>query len=534
MNLKTYNFSLADLTHPEEIIKESLPFEIRAIQRALNNDLFIQKDYLLFWNDSMGSPNWLDIAVAVNGKGDWWHASQLLLKTDDLALFSYVRPCWMLNTEVNDKTPFVNWKVSIDCFLIRTETLKNLGFLQCNFKSIDIALLELGYRAIQYGIVPIYYPGLLGSLNNKKRYSQFILADQLLLIKMHSTILWHYWAAWRINVKEKIGFITILRQIHSIKNCSLKTSNSPYFKELKLFGMISALPAISVVMITLGRYKFISGVIDQLLEQTILPIEIIVIDATSEAEKPFDLGKKYANAPIPIIVEKAKVVGQCSQRNQGILKSKGNYVYFIDDDMEGIQPNHLSNHWQNIQRYKAEVSSGMPDEVGIAPMERANKWAKVSDVFPTNDSLVYKPTLFKAGLFDIKMDKGQSEDHELGIRLFKSGALMVLDPFIASLHLRASSGGLRIHGARKVTYSSARNKIAHRRLPHITEFYLSLKHHKKSEVDEMKLISAFGTFSIRGNFIKKLLKIATSFLYLPHTLIQLNKKIRAAKILLNR
>lgn len=196
----------------------------------------------------------------------------------------------------------------------------------------------------------------------------------------------------------------------------------------------------------------------------------------------------------------------------------------MDDDMEEVQPDHLEKHWKNMSRLNADVSSGVPDEIGTQPINREKMCISVSHVFPTNDSLASYKILLQSGIFDERMDRGQSEDHELGIRLFKNGGLMLLDPTIRSIHLRAMSGGLREHGARKITQSSARKKILHRRLPHKTELYLQKKHFPKKELKELINISVFATFSYHGNFLMKITKIGISLLLLPNTLINIKRR----------
>lgn len=515
-------------TMPDPILCAESIQSVNDILDSIKNS----KGYTLFLREDISAPDIEVIRNITRGRGDCWHSSDMLVNYPGLYYFNYIKPCWMLNALPAEGISYINWRITFDCFLLRNNTILSIGLLQEHFQSIQVAAMDWGYRAIQKGVIPVYRPCLFKNRNAIIQKDNTIsLWDQLLFIKQHSPARWQNWALFRINWVEKISLMKLIKEKNKQQKI-IASAKSSFYQHTNYDIRHDIRPKISVILITLGRYKYIDEVIDLLQKQTLLPYEIIIVDGTPVEEAGVALLKKYSGSTIPVIVERAITLGQCSQRNQAIVRSKGDYLFFIDDDMVEVKPDHLAKHWENMKRFKAGVSSGMPDEVGIAPLDRKNKWVKVSDVFPTNDSLVNKLILIQAGLFDIKMDRGQSEDHELGIRLFKSGALMVQDPAIQSLHLRALSGGLRTHDARKVTYSSARNKITHRRLPHMTEFYLSLKHHKISEVDEMKLISAFGTFSMRGNILKKILKVLVSILYLPQTLHQLNKNISAAKILL--
>jgi hypothetical protein len=101
------------------------------------------------------------------------------------------------------------------------------------------------------------------------------------------------------------------------------------------------------------------------------------------------------------------------------------------------------------------------------------------------------------------------------------------------LHLRASRGGLRNHNVRKVTFSSSRNSLIQRRFLHHSELYLSLKHFSKEQVRKSLWLNIRGTFIVRGNFVKKLLKIVIALIVLPHTLFEVSKNLKLANKMLN-
>ena len=72
---------------------------------------------------------------------------------------------------------------------------------------------------------------------------------------------------------------------------------------------------------------------------------------------------------------------------------------------------------------------------------------RASDVFPTNNTMLRKSALRLSGLFDLAYEHGPRADGDLGMRLYLSGARMLLDPEIRVLHHHAPSGGLRTHKA---------------------------------------------------------------------------------------
>jgi glucosyl-dolichyl phosphate glucuronosyltransferase len=87
------------------------------------------------------------------------------------------------------------------------------------------------------------------------------------------------------------------------------------------------LPRISVVIVNFNRPIEVKDAIQSLLNQSVEPFEIIVIDDASKSP----LNIKVDNSKIKLI-RFDKEVGLSSARNFGIRIAKGEYVAFIDDD----------------------------------------------------------------------------------------------------------------------------------------------------------------------------------------------------------
>jgi hypothetical protein len=109
---------------------------------------------------------------------------------------------------------------------------------------------------------------------------------------------------------------------------------------------------------------------------------------------------------------------------------------------------------------------------------------------------------------------------------------MIYNPQISVIHHRAPRGGLRVHGARVITFSSSRQKLTHRRLPHVSEMYIHYRYFSPRQIREADYLTVFGTFSVRGNSRRKMLKIILSTLVLPDTLLKLRQKHQQARAML--
>ena len=114
------------------------------------------------------------------------------------------------------------------------------------------------------------------------------------------------------------------------------------------------------------------------------------------------------------------------------------------------------------------------------------------------------------------------------MRVHKSGAFMVLDQSISVEHHRASEGGLRVHGARVITYRSSRESLTQRHLPHVSEIYLVARHFSPRQRREVLWMRAFETLSGRGGPARRIAKMLVGTVLFPDTVKQTLEREHAA------
>jgi glycosyltransferase involved in cell wall biosynthesis len=249
------------------------------------------------------------------------------------------------------------------------------------------------------------------------------------------------------------------------------------------------------------------------------------VDQTPRNNRDTHLESDFNNLPLKIIY--LDQAGQCSARNAGLSRVEGEFILFLDDDDE-VSPDLIEAHLRNLKRFHADVSSGVAAEVGAEGLPENFTYIRASDVFPTNNTLIHRRVLESAGLFDMAYDKGARADGDIGMRIYLHGAYMILNPEISVLHHHAPAGGLRVHKARVVTYASSRQSLIQRHLPSKTEIYLAKRYFTPRQVREHLWMGALGTFSVRGPWWRRGLKILISFLLLPHTWWQIKAREREA------
>lgn len=483
----------------------------------------------LFWDSSLGTPDPDVVEQTLNLPGDVWHAG-LKRGTSGLpGIIDFIAPTWMLNHDPAASIDATSWRLSLRACLIRTEVLRQMGGVYPEFKSLDAAALELGHRFVTRGVLTRHIPQLASQAVSDAPVLDF--EDELRFAYYRYGTFWSRWALGRAIITSYVTLSTARRAGSLVLKQPAPVQPPPFHRYNVAIDSPEHSPRVSVLVPTLGRQEYLRKLLAQLRDQTIKPFEIIVVDQTPIEERDTDLESDFSDLPLRVFY--LEQPGQCSSRNLGLQESTGDYILFIDDDDE-VWPDLIERHIKNLKRFRAQASCGVADEAGAGKLPEAFTYLRASDVFPTNNTLIEKDALRQSGLFDLAFDRGQRADHDLGTRLYLSGALMVLNPEISVFHHHAPAGGLRTHKARTVTYASSRKKLNVRHLPSLTEIYLALRYCTPRQVKEMLWLRAAGTFSLEGSKGRKLLKLIIGAFHLPDTMLQNQRRYQEASKMMKR
>ncbi|MCU0485618.1 MAG: glycosyltransferase family 2 protein [Anaerolineales bacterium] len=494
------------------------------------NDWVIQPelDAILFWDPNWAVPEDGLILSLLASPDDLWHAGLKLGMGGRLGLLDFAAPTWMFNRDPAPETCAASWRVSLKACLVRAEVIRQVGFLNPSFISLEAAALEWGFRCMRRGVFCRNQPDLLPGINGAVRVT-LPAADELRFILNGYGKSWAAWALGRAWLSGYFSVRQVVQAARSLKGESQPLKPAPFFRAPQPTPELAAPPAISVIIPTLERYPYLAKLLEQLRQQTLPAAEILIIDQTPVSLRQEQVYTETSDLPLRVIFQDQP--GQCSSRNAGLQSAQGDLILFIDDDDE-VPVDLLEKHILNIRRFQADASCGVALEAGAGPLPEAFTYLRTSDVFPTNNSLVRYAALKKSGFFDLAYERGARADADLGMRLYLSGARMVLEPAVEVLHHHAPRGGLRAHKARVITYASSRQRLFHRHLPAPTELYLARRYFSERQVREMKWISLFATFSLHGSKARRVLKFIAGFLMLPSSLYQLYQNELQAKNLL--
>ncbi len=480
-------------------------------------------EYLLFWDSALGHPDERSVRAALSRPGDLWHAGLKLGQGGRPRLLNAVSPTWMLNRDPDPDQEATSWRVSLRACLVRTAVLRSLGQIRPTFKSLDAAALELGHRCVFRGALTRHLPTLVPGAAPPTSAS-LPLEDEARFVLHRSGRFWMRWALVRA-VLTGTPWGQVHRALRSVRSDPRFKEPEPYRRPDPEAEHSPEDARVTVLIPTIDRYPYLRNLLTQLGQQTLRPAEVIIVDQTPAAERDLKLVEDFP--ALPLQVYHLEEAGQCTSRNLGLARASGDYVLLLDDDVE-IAPTFVEDHLRSLARHGAHASCGVIDEVGAGPRPSQFNLLRVSEVFPAGNTLLPREVLRRSGLFDLAYNRGARADGDLGMRVYLSGALIVLNPGIPVLHHRAPRGGLRAHRARVVTYASSRTQLWHRHIPSATEVYLARRYFSAEQVREMLWLRALGTLSIRGPWFLKLAKIGVGLVLLPNTLLRLAQRYEQA------
>ena len=484
----------------------------------------------LFWDPALGLPDGERIAQLSESSAQVLHAGLLLGLCGLPACIDFVSPAWMLHADPPAEGPTcTSWKLSLRACLIRSEALLHCGGPWPGFHSLDAAGLELGHRFIKAGVIVRHEPRMLADGRKQPTRQSLDLEDELLFLRMRTGSFWTKYAIMRMIFSGFASMGDMRKAWNKAARQPLAAAVRPFRHPLPVPG--KAVGAVTVLIPTIDRYPYLRCVLEQLERQTVLPLEAVVIDQTPLSKRDTAVASHIQKFPVRMLY--LDQPGQCSARNLGLNAASGGYVLFLDDDDE-VEPDLIERHLANLAAFRADVSAGVADESGAGPLPEGFTFVRVSDVFPTNNCMIRKSVLERSGLFDLAYDRGSRADGDLGMRVYLSGALMILNPTISVFHHHAPMGGLRTHKARKITYAASRQSLLHRHLPSATEVYLWKRYFTDRQVREEAWLRAMGTYAVRGGMIRKIGKAIVATVLAPHTWWQIRRAQEAADAMLRK
>lgn len=196
---------------------------------------------------------------------------------------------------------------------------------------------------------------------------------------------------------------------------------------------------LAIIIPTLNEEHYIGKLLDSILSQTVLPKEIIVVDAKSK-DKTIEKIKKRQKKFTQLRYFQIPKYTISRQRNFGTQKTKIEHILFLDADVVLNDRKTLEEYWKEVKRKNPDIATAenTPDSKSIRDVflfwlaHRIMKNAK--PIWPMCVSINFyaKRSFFeKVGRFD--EDVKVAEDFEFLHRSLKVGGIYkVLDVKVPS------------------------------------------------------------------------------------------------------
>ena len=489
----------------------------------------------------VGDPNLQLLEEVSNGNGDIWHSSfeQGYKNAFQDIVYQTVVFFWYIN-DFDNLDKCISWRLNPNQFAVRKKVWEQLQGFDTDYKSKQLQAFDFAYNALRNSAaIPMYVKNLFSNSNIENieisandRYTFYIKNFKI----DHSFFMIYRKGLWKI--KEWKAFLYARN--------NFKKRENPAVIPPRELNKIEGQPKVSYIIPTMMRQSFSLNLLNDLKNQTYLPTQVIVVDATPENsrdEKLYDAN----NYPFQVQFFWQTTKGSCRARNEAINLCKGDYIVFGDDDIR-IPPNFIENHIRLLQTYNAGACNGLDiraDNQQQNLEDLKNKLAEydsqrwlvgASQSFSNANSCVKKEYVDQLVGNDINYDGGYGEDSDFGISLTKIGVSVLHNPFSVNLHLKPPIGGYRFWGTQAKIMGKKRKAQPWeldtpvkniRPVPSPTIMYQIHKQFSAQQLIEYKH-KYFALYLFKGNKWSIPLKL----IKLPHRLMQFEKSVFYAKKLI--
>jgi glycosyltransferase involved in cell wall biosynthesis len=337
---------------------------------------------------------------------------------------------WLfLNPHATIRT--VSWKASAHIVWFKKGTLAKLDVTRY-YANVHLKMADLAYQVMLQGGIVFNEPSLAVSRTDE-RPIVISRSDEIRFLKYN-------------HLRQALSFVAPLQAFFSLRTKRLTRATGNFQNAFTGSIRLKHIPTYSVILPTINRYDYLDKAIKSLLENKFPPAEVIVVDQTAPKNR---IANYYNQFPQDIVkVFFLDKPGQCSARNKAVSEATHDWLLFFDDDSVAW-PEMITEHIKLLEFSVATVSTGL----SLAPWKDLSyispeiNFYHISPVMDTGNCMMHKESIRKVGGFDLAFDRGSGADDNLGKRLHLNGEILVLNPYAIRTHYKASTGGLRQHGA---------------------------------------------------------------------------------------
>jgi len=209
---------------------------------------------------------------------------------------------------------------------------------------------------------------------------------------------------------------------------------------------------LAIIIPTLNEEHFVGYLLDSIASQSVLPKEIVVVDAYSADKTVMEVRKRQKTFP-KLRLWRIPKFTIARQRNFGVKKASANHILFLDADMEFKDSDALAKYINEVSEKKCDVAAAtnLPnskywkDQVFFKIEDLLFKGSRLIWPVVTARNLFVRRTVFeKNGGFDEELTVG--EDQELVQRVIRNGSKFI---FLNKVSLYTSTRRVQKEGRTK-------------------------------------------------------------------------------------
>lgn len=405
-----------------------------------------------------GEPDVSLFEEITTGPGDVWHSSLDQGYRDAFPdVVYYATAHWWYVHDYADVNRCVSWRVSCSHMVIRKKVWDATGGLDMRYESAVMRDVDFGYRVLWYcRAVPMYYRGLFSpEVALDARYNDW---ERYLFYFKHFKREHTAFMCVR-KILSGTSPVMELRAIREARQRNLPPVQTPVAICVMSPSGDMTNRKVSVVLPTMRRQAFARALLEDYAAQSLKPDEVFVIDQTPVEERD---PVAYSDLPVGlnVIIHWLETPGSCAARNVALAQVSGDYVIFADDDTR-ILPDFVYNHVAFLETTKADACNGpivradhpkqTPEDLRdkLKGMTPGQSFVGVSGTFSNGNACVRATWLKVVHGNDMNYEGGYGEDSDYGHALARRGAVVLLNPFAAILHLKPPTGGYRWWGLQR-------------------------------------------------------------------------------------
>jgi glycosyltransferase involved in cell wall biosynthesis len=340
--------------------------------------------------------------------------------------------------KINKKVKYASWQMSSHIGAVHASVINACKKDLKTESNFDYFLNSFARRTIGEGLFCYSEPKLLLQERALKESQQSSLFGLFKFTKQHYRTRWIFLLFFNLLVFEKkFPLLPFLLSLFYSK----RKLNPELLNKIPLDShkKIIEIGTIDILIPTIGRKEYLYNVLNNLVMQTYLPQNVIIIeqkpDVNSTSGLFFIQNQEW---PFSIKHHFTHQTGACNARNIGLPMIESEFTFFADDDIV-FENDLLENAMQAFQSTGNEiflVACLLKSQTLIPQPPR--QFA----VFGAGHAFV-KSRCFKNLKFNMAYEFGFGEDNDFGMQLRNKGFDVLYISTSRILHLKAPFGGFR-------------------------------------------------------------------------------------------